>query len=549
MVVSEDEHTRTDLGNDLRRRLSADYNVVDFGSTSDMQAALTDCAASGEQVALVIADQALGASAIDVFAEARASHPRCLRILLIARGNWSSDHQVIGAIAMGQVDFHLFNPWHPLERILYPAVSDFLSVWAKSQEEPIVAIRICGPWNSPRTHEMRDLLTRASIPFRFYEDNTDEGRAFLEEVGATGGKLPVVAFYTGDVLEDPSNSDVVSTLGMKTQTHVESCDLLIVGAGPAGLAASVYAASEGLHTVILEPVVPGGQAGTSALIRNYLGFHRGVSGEELIGRAVEQAWLFGVDFVLTQPAADLTVRGDDRVIRTADGNEVAARAVILATGVSWRRLDVPGLEALVGTGVFYGAAGAEARAMQGRDTFIVGAGNSAGQAALHLARYAASVTMLVRRTSLDATMSEYLVREIQAAPNINVRFSVEVSDGGGTSCLEWIEIRDRTSGVTSRSPATALFLMIGAEPHTDWLPAELQRDERRFIVTGRDLSRQGVLSNSWPLERPPLLLETSIPGVFAAGDVRHNSVKRVAAAVGEGAIALTQVHEYLAAIG
>jgi len=409
----------------------------------------------------------------------------------------------------------------------------------------VVAIRICGQWSSPRTHEMRDLLTRAAVPFRFYEDDSDEGRASLAEVGVTNGQRPIVAFYTGVVLENPSNSDVAAALGMHTRTHVETCDLLILGAGPAGLAASVYAASEGLHTVILEPVVPGGQAGTSALIRNYLGFHRGVSGEELFSRAVEQAWLFGVEFVLTQPATSLTVRGDLRVIGTADGNEIAARAVILATGVSWRRIDAPGLEALVGAGVFYGAAGAEAKAMQGRVTFIVGAGNSAGQAALHLSRYAASVTMLVRRPSLDETMSEYLVREIAAAPNIDVRFNVEVSGGGGTNSLEWIEIRNRTTGESTRSPATALFVMIGAEPHTDWLPAELQRDERGFVLTGRDLVRAGELPDGWSLQRAPLLLETSIPGVFVAGDVRHGSVKRVAAAVGEGAIALTQVHEYL----
>ena len=247
--------------------------------------------------------------------------------------------------------------------------------------------------------------------------------------------------------------------------------MVIVGSGPAGLAAAVYAASEGLHTVVLEPVVPGGQAGTSASIRNYLGFHRGVSGEELIGRAVEQAWLFGVDFVLTQPATNLEVRGDRRVVSTADGSELAARAVILATGVNWRRIGVPGLEALVGAGVFYGAASAEAKAIQGRDTFVVGAGNSAGQAALHLARYASSVTMLVRRASLAETMSDYLVREIEAATNVAVRFNVEVFDGGGAGSLEWIEIRDRITGQTSHSAAAALFLMIGAEPHTDWLPA------------------------------------------------------------------------------
>jgi thioredoxin reductase (NADPH) len=282
------------------------------------------------------------------------------------------------------------------------------------------------------------------------------------------------------------------------------------------------------------------------LIRNYLGFQRGISGEDLIGRAVEQAWLFGVDFVLTQQATGLAVRGNDRVIRTADGSEVAARAVILAVGVEWRRLGVPALEALVGAGVFYGAAGAEAKAMQGRDVHIVGAGNSAGQAALHLSRYASSVTMLVRQVSLVATMSDYLIRQIEVAPNVAVRFGTEVIDGGGDGHLEEITVRDRTTGDTSAHPASALFVMIGAEPHTDWLPDAIHRDERRFILTGQDLVRHGQLPAGWPLERAPRLLETSIPGVLAVGDVRHGSVKRVASAVGEGATAVALIHEYLA---
>ncbi len=453
---------------------------------------------------------------------------------------------MIEAIAVGQVDFHLWNPWYPLERILYPAVSEFISVWGRSQDAPVVPIRICGLRDSPRSHELRDVLTRAGIPFWFFEEGSDEGRALLEEAGATGGRLPVVVMFTGVVLEDPSNADVVSTLGMKTRPDVEGCDVLIVGAGPAGLAAAVYAASEGLNTMVLEPVVPGGQAGTSALIRNYLGFHHGISGEELIGRAVEQAWLFGIDFVLTQKATDVVVRGHDRIVRTTDGSEVAAGAVILATGIEWRRIRIPALEALVGAGVFYGAASTEAKAMRGRDIFVVGAGNSAGQAVLHLARYAASVTMLVRRTSLASTMSDYLVREIAAAPNVIVRFGVELIEGGGDGQLETITIRERTTGKASALAADALFLLIGAEPHTDWLPDAIERDGHGYVLTGRDLVRQGRLPADWPLERAPFLLETSVPGVLAVGDVRYGSVKRVASAVGEGAIAIQLVHEYLA---
>ncbi len=547
VVVSEDPRVRTALTGDLERRFGADYDVLAADSVPAATMLLADCAERSRRVALVFADQALsGSPAAEFLAQARTSHPGCRRVLVIPRGNWSSRHPVIEAMALGQVDFHLFNPWEPLERILYPAVSEFLSVWGRLQEAPVVPIRICGEQHSRRSHELRDVLTRASIPFWFFADGSDEGQALLREVGATGKQLPVVVFYTGVALENPSNADVVSTLGMKTRPDVERCDLVIVGAGPGGLAAAVYAASEGLDAVVLEPVVPGGQAGTSALIRNYLGFQRGISGEDLIGRAVEQAWLFGVDFVLTQQATGLAVRGNDRVIRTADGSEVAAPAVILAVGVEWRRLGVLALEALVGAGVFYGAAGAEAKAMQGRDVYIVGAGNSAGQAALHLSRYASSVTMLVRQESLVATMSDYLVRQIDVAPNVAVRFATEVIDGGGDGHLEEITVRERTTGYTSALPASALFVMIGAEPHTDWLPDAIHRDERRFILTGQDLVRHGQLPAGWPLERAPRLLETSIPGVLAVGDVRHGSVKRVASAVGEGATAVALVHECLA---
>ncbi|MDP9146012.1 MAG: FAD-dependent oxidoreductase [Actinomycetota bacterium] len=547
VVVSEDPPVRTGLTRDLERRFSADYDVLAADSVPTATMLLAYCAEQSRQVALVFADQALnGPTAVEFLAQTRTVHPGCRRVLVIPRGNWSSRHPVIEAMALGQVDFHLYNPWEPLERILYPAVSEFLSVWGRSQEAPVVPIRICAARHSRRSHELRDVLTRASIPFWFFDDGSDEGQALLQEVGATGKQLPVVVFYTGVALENPSNADVVSTLGMKIRPDVDRCDLIIVGAGPGGLAAAVYAASEGLDAVVLEPVVPGGQAGTSALIRNYLGFQRGISGEDLIGRAVEQAWLFGVDFVLTQEAIGLAVRGNDRVIRTADGSEVAARAVLLAVGVEWRRLGVPALEALIGAGVFYGAAGAEAKAMQGRDVFVVGAGNSAGQAALHLSRYASSVTMLVRQDSLMATMSDYLVRQIEVAHNVAVRFGTEIVDGGGDGHLEEITVRERITGQTSAFPASAVFVMIGAEPHTNWLPHAIQRDERRFILTGQDLVRRGQLPAGWPLERAPRLLETSIPGVLAVGDVRHGSVKRVASAVGEGATAVALIHEYLA---
>jgi len=349
----------------------------------------------------------------------------------------------------------------------------------------------------------------------------------------------------GTVLVDPSHEDLMATLGMPSALGTRACDVAVVGAGPAGLAAAVYAASEGLGTVILEPDLPGGQAGTSSLIRNYLGFPRGLSGEDLTSRAVDQAWLFGASFTLG--AADgLTVDGESRVVHAA-GGRLEARAVVIATGVTWRRLGVPELEALVGAGVFYGAAAAEARAMAGQDVYVIGAGNSAGQAAIHLARYAAMVTMVVRGADLGITMSSYLVTEIGKTGNIRVRLATEVAGGRGQCSLETLTLRDRISGATEAVPAAALFVMIGAEPRTGWLPDSIGRDEDGFILTGRNLQRAGRLPADWPFARPPLLLETSIPGVFAAGDVRHRSIKRVASAVGEGATAIQLVHEYLRA--
>jgi thioredoxin reductase (NADPH) len=346
-------------------------------------------------------------------------------------------------------------------------------------------------------------------------------------------------FHSGRVFVDPSNAELAEALGFGTSPGAGSYDLVIVGAGPAGLAAAVYAASEGFATQVLEPGVPGGQAGTSSQIRNYLGFPYGVSGDELTTRAMQQAWLFGADFILAQAATGLRADGPDRVVTLSDGGEVAARAVILTTGVAWRRLGVPALEALNGAGVFYGAAGSEARAMRGEDVYVVGAGNSAGQAAVYLAGYARSVTIITIDERLGEFMSDYLVQKVRATPNIAVVLHTEVVDGHGRQRLEGLTLRDRHSGQTRTVAASALFVLIGAEPRTDWLEGAVERDQRGYVLTGPDL-------RAWPLERPPLLLETSLPGVFAAGDVRYRSVKRVASAVGEGSIAVQLVHQYLA---
>jgi thioredoxin reductase (NADPH) len=546
LLVSGDGLRLDALRDDLSRRYQADYQVSVAGSAAAALTMLAVQAGSGAEVALVIADQHLAdMPAVDFLARAHGLHPGAKRILLIEHGDWSPGHPAILALAVGKIDYHLYAPWYPLERGLYPAMSEFLAAWDKSREPSFAAFRIVGPANSPRAHRLRDDLARSNVPYWSFEDTSAEGRRLLREYRLEGTRLPVVLAMDGTVLVDPSHEDLMATLGLPSALGMRACDVAIIGAGPAGLAAAVYAASEGLGTVILEPDLPGGQAGTSSLIRNYLGFPRGLSGEDLATRAVDQAWLFGASFTLG--AADgLTVDGASRVVHAA-GGQVEARAVVIATGVTWRRLGVPELEALVGAGVFYGAAAAEARAMAGQHVYVIGAGNSAGQAAIHLSRYAASVTMVVRGPGLAASMSSYLVTEISKTANIRIRPSTEVTGGSGQCSLETLTLRHRISGATETVPAAALFVMIGAEPRTTWLSGAIERDDQGFIRTGRDLHRAGELPPGWPLKRPPLPLETSVPGVFAAGDVRHRSIKRVASAAGEGATAIHLVHEFLSA--
>jgi thioredoxin reductase (NADPH) len=550
LVVADEQQTREGLCRDLERRFRDDYRVLKADSGRQALTTLRGLGPDAETTALLIVDERLAdMTAVSLFQRARSMCRRAKRVLLVRRGNWSAEHPVVSALALGQIDYHLYSPWHPLERILYPAVAEFLAAWEKTSEPAVAALRIVGDEWSPRSHALRDVLTRVGVPYWFYPVESEAGQQLLAAVGEDGSRRPVAVYLDGRVLVDPSHAELMATLGVKTRLDAGRCDVAVLGAGPAGLSAAVYAASEGLATVVVEPVVPGGQAGTSSLIRNYLGFHRGISGDDLTNRAVEQAWLFGVDFVLSQTARAILTRGDRRVIRTSGGDEVEARAVIVATGVAWRRLGVASLEELIGAGVYYGAAGAEARAMQGRAVYVVGAGNSAGQAVLHLARYAASVTMLVRGDSLSRTMSDYLVTEIEQNPTVQVRLRSEVVGGGGPGYLESLRLRTRGEADDEVVEASALFVMIGAEPRTEWLDGVVARDERGYVLTGPDLLPPRSPVSTWPLERPPRLMESSCPGVFAVGDVRHGSVKRVASAVGSGAIAMQLVHEYLAEVG
>ena len=399
---------------------------------------------------------------------------------------------------------------------------------------------------SPRSHELRDLLDRNGVLYGFYDKDSPQGSALLAREGAAAGPFPVLIFYDGMVLHDPTNLDVADTLGATTNPGDKLYDVTIVGGGPAGLAAAVYGASEGLDTLVIEREAIGGQAGTSSLIRNYMGFPRGISGGELASRASTQAWLFGARFCIARQATDLQARDGHYVLSLSDGQEVRTRAVVLTMGMAYRRLNVPALDVLHGAGVYYGAAVTEGRAMQDQPVYVVGAGNSAGQAAVHLAKFAAQVTLVVREDDLETSMSDYLIKELEKLENVAVCFHTEVVDGAGSTRLERLTLRHNQTGAEETVAAAGLFVLIGGEPHTRWLPPALQRDRHGYIITGRDLLHDGQSPEGWSLDRHPLPLETSLPGVFAAGDVRCRSVKRVASAVGEGSIVIQQLHEYLA---
>lgn len=524
---------------DLTKRFGNDFKVTGDCSPEAALGALQRMASANEPVALVLAEN----RAFDFLARAHELYPRAKRVLLVDR-DYTSASPAVQATALGRADYHIVRPWAENET-MHRAMSEYLASWTREQEPDFELFRIVAQEGDSRVVALRDVMTRFSMPFGFYPAQSAAGRRLLDEAGIDGSRFPVVIRYDGQVLIDPDLPDLARAIGVSVKNDVDECELAIVGAGPAGLTAAVHAASEGLDTVLLEQAVSGGQAGTSPLIRNYPGFPHGISGGELMEQTCEQAWLMGAHIVFAQQAVSLERHGDQPVIRLVDGSGVRAQAAVVATGMQWRRLGVARLEALVGSGVYYGAAVGETRAMQGQDVFIVGAGNSAGQAALHLAKHARTVTLLVRSDTFAKSMSTYLLRGVESTSNIAVRRHTEVVDGGGEERLEHLTLADKAQGTVEEVAAAALFIMIGGEPHTQWLPDEIARDALGYVVTGRQILDQPAVS--WAHHRDPLPLESSMPGVFAAGDVRQGSIKRVASAVGEGATAVRLVHEYLRA--
>jgi thioredoxin reductase (NADPH) len=542
-VIDDDAGVVHALQDDLSRRFGEDFRVIAESSAAAGLAMLRELAGDHEPVALLIVDHDMSEmSGVGFLACAHELHPLAKRVLLVER-DYSARNPVIQAMTLGQADYHITKPWM-LEQDLLRPISEFLAEWAKDQEAGFELFHVIGLPQDRSTHELRELLTRFNVPFHFDAADSEQGRHLLENQGLDRSRLPVVIRHDDYAMVEPALAQIIEAVGGSIHNDVDECDVVIVGAGPAGLTAAVYAASEGLQTVVLEETVSGGQAGSSPMIRNYPGFPHGISGHELTRRACEQAWMFGAHMVFSQPTAGLERRGDERVVHLVDGHQIAAKAVILAPGIAWRRLGVPRLEALIGSGVFYGAAGSETRAMEGRDVFVAGGGNSAGQTALHLARYARQVTMLVRGDSLARSMSDYLTREIEVTSNIMVGLHTEITDGHGSDHLESLTLHDSLYDRTEQVPAAALFVLIGGEPRTQWLPEAIQL-EGGYILTGRDVVRDGADPSRWPPDRAPFPLETSMPGVFAAGDARYRSIKRVASAVGDGATAVRLAHEYL----
>lgn len=551
LAVDDDPVVSRAVTRDLRSRYGADYRIVSATSGAQALEIIAELALRDRPIALVASDQRMPEmTGIEVLSEVRRQSPDTKLLLLTA---YADTEVAISAINEIGLDYYLLKPWDPPEERLYPVIDDLLSDWLDAHPDLTSVLRVVGHRWSDQTVQTKEFLARNHVPYRWLDvERDDEARRMVELAGADLTDLPLVLVPDGEALRAPTPLQLAEALGLRTHAQQPLYDLCIVGAGPAGLAAAVYAASEGLRTVVVERDAPGGQAGQSAAIENYLGFPKGLSGADLTRRAVAQAARFGAEMVVARDVVGLEQRDPVRAVLLEGGGEIEARSVLLTTGVSYGRLDAEGLEALGARGVYYGATASEAMQCQGEDVYVVGAANSAGQAVLNLARYAKKVVMLVRGARLEGSMSQYLVSRIRATANVEIRLQTQVVGGGGDGHLERITLCDNSNSSLEEVPTSSLFVFIGAAPRTDWLGADVARDDKGFVLTGADLlttnPRNGRARGGarWPFERAPFMLESSVPGVFAAGDVRLDSMKRVASAVGEGAMAVHLVHRYLA---
>jgi thioredoxin reductase (NADPH) len=545
LTVDDDPGVSRAVARDLRRRYGQDYRIVRAESGPQALEALREIKLRGDTVAVLLADYRMPEmSGLEFLEQAMDLFPLARRALLTA---YADTDAAIQAINVVDLDHYLLKPWDPPDEKLYPVLDSLIELWHDAGDKPVTETQVVGHRWSARSFEVRDFLARNSVPYRWFTVEQPDGARLLEAAGLDATSIPLVVTPAGDCLVDPSVEDLAARVGLSTTPGTDFYDTVIVGGGPAGLGAAVYAASEGLRTVLLERRATGGQAGQSSRIENYLGFPDGVSGGQLTDRARRQARKFGAEILTARGVAALEARGSSRVVRFADGDEVAAHTVVLATGVDYHRLEVPGADRLTGLGVFYGLSATEASTCAEREVYVVGGGNSAGQAAVFLARHARRVTLLVRADGLERSMSYYLIRQIRETPNIEVRVGTQVVGAAGGEHLERLSLCDIAAGTVEEVPASFLFVFIGAAPCTDWLDGLIARDPDGFLLTGADLLVGGKRPTAWPLDRDPYHLEGSVPGIFAAGDVRANSVKRVASAVGEGAMAIQLVHRYLEA--
>lgn len=548
ITVDDDLEVLQAIARDLRKQYGDRFRIVRANSGASAIETLEQLKVRNEAVALLLTDQRMpDMNGVEFIEKAAPIFPQAKRVLLTA---YADTNAAIKAINTARLDYYLLKPWDPPEEKLYPILDDLLADWLALYRPEFQGIRVIGDRWSPCSHNVKDFLARNQIPYKWLDVETEaEATELIDYVTKeTAPKLPLILFPNGDKLEQPTNLEVAEKIGLQTQAEKPFYDLVIVGGGPAGLAAAVYGASEGLSTVMIERSAPGGQAGSSSRIENYLGFPVGLSGDDLARRGVTQAKRFGVEILTPQEVVNVKLKDPYRIVKLADGSEINCHALLLATGVYWRRLSLTGCDRLTGRGIYYGAAKTEAIACKNEHIYLVGGANSAGQAAMYFSKYASQVTMLVRSDSLTKSMSQYLIEQIDATDNITVQTNAEIKEVHGEKSLTGLTILDNQTGETEEVTTSSLFIFIGAKPETNWLDGLVARDERGYIYSGADLKKSESF-RSWNRDRDPFLLETSVPGIFVAGDVRHNSVKRVASGVGEGSIAIMFVHRYLAEVG